>query len=1191
MKKNHNFYKSINISAFIKNILILCIFYFFTFQSSFAQLNNDKLKNDKIDKDKLTEQLNNKPFTFMENKGQWPEEVLFMANTKSLRAWITKKAMVFEQFEENKNASNNPFEDTLRNKEIKTHVTGLEFVNPKQVKVQKFNPIVTKYNFMIGNDPSKHAKDVAAFENVKIENIYEGIDMKYYFDNGELRYDYIVKPNADPNQIELEIKGGDSFRIVNGELIIETSLNPVIKKELFAYQNDKLDNTKKNKVNSEFTLIGNKLKFNIGNYDKTQELVIDPIVWSGFLFNGFVANSSNLRDMLINDNYETLFIGSTNSNSFPEYYGTGTSGGFDLVFGLFTNQANHSYSTFFGGNSDEEGTSFDYYKVGYNYRLCITGYTKSNNIPIDNLNGNYYNNLRYGATTTFFATFDYNQFGATLLYSTYLKNADNDEQYLKNSDLRVNSEGKIFISSTTNKSITPAFTELNQITSQNHTITNSNYKGCIYSFEPTMNGLNLNYNCVFSSLFSGNNLTTISTIDIDEKNNIYIAGISKSLANTFNFTNNSYRKTQNPLFVGNRYVFFTKLNFSTNLNIQYNSILFEETIANPTENIYANDIFYYNNRVVIAGSNHKNNNLVFVNAFDNTRSMIDLSLQEAYLSVVELNNQGTNDLIYSSYFGGTEVDGFLQGSVIHDVDYNPYCDKIIFVGSTISELNDYTGTIGSNATFSQRFNLFAGVVDLSLSNVNTLTELGYANADPSNFRQEFGIAISYDKMLGGFKTLSQNRQNFIIRTNSNLSCEMPCPCTEDRDDWITINSITDSPDCLGQCKIIVNFSIPSQYQNCYLYYDVNVVLYDNVDSEFENINIVNQNVNLNHPILNICVPPGVNYEITIILHRYSNDPSACIITRNIYCPIDPEPQTACKPDCPEDNWVTQEDILVPLAGCPGCMMNISYVSRKACNGSYQDIQVTNIDLIKNNPNGDCDACTREQIYQQAIREIIEDNAMGFEPLNGTTGCFTNWRISMASCWATYYVYSWSPSSPLPKIIKRLSPCNSECCSRAMRVCRNNQGVVTIEELGLIGTYANCDNVTKLVPGGGTASTTAPCEFTCDVLEGMNLEYFKQSENYEDLTEEYSNQIRNTKVILNSYNDNNNIYLDIKEKNFVNLTVKIYNLNGSLIKDKKFNKNQISIPITIEINELISNFYFYEIIVDGITIQTNKFIKE
>lgn len=68
-------------------------------------------------------------------------------------------------------------------------------------------------------------------------------------------------------------------------------------------------------------------------------------------------------------------------------------------------------------------------------------------------------------------------------------------------------------------------------------------------------------------------------------------------------------------------------------------------------------------------------------------------------------------------------------------------------------------------------------------------------------------------------------------------------------------------------------------------------------------------------------------------------------------------------------------------------------------------------------------------------------------------------------------------------------------------------------------------------------------------------------------------------------------MDIKEKNFENLTVKIYNLNGSLIKNKAFIKNQIVNPITIEINELISNFYFYEIIVDGITIQTNKFIKE
>lgn len=66
---------------------------------------------------------------FIENLGQWPDEVLFMANTKSLRAWITTKGMVFEQFENTKS----------ENKEIKAHTVMLEYINPSKIDISKAN--------------------------------------------------------------------------------------------------------------------------------------------------------------------------------------------------------------------------------------------------------------------------------------------------------------------------------------------------------------------------------------------------------------------------------------------------------------------------------------------------------------------------------------------------------------------------------------------------------------------------------------------------------------------------------------------------------------------------------------------------------------------------------------------------------------------------------------------------------------------------------------------------------------------------------------------------------------------------------------------------------------------------------------------------------------------------------------------
>jgi hypothetical protein len=53
-------------------------------QVTMGQINSNKIKQS---------------YSFIENKGQWDSDVLFLAKSNSLRVWITKKTMVIEQFE------------------------------------------------------------------------------------------------------------------------------------------------------------------------------------------------------------------------------------------------------------------------------------------------------------------------------------------------------------------------------------------------------------------------------------------------------------------------------------------------------------------------------------------------------------------------------------------------------------------------------------------------------------------------------------------------------------------------------------------------------------------------------------------------------------------------------------------------------------------------------------------------------------------------------------------------------------------------------------------------------------------------------------------------------------------------------------------------------------------------------------
>ena len=64
-----------------------------------------------------------------------------------------------------------------------------------------------KTNYFIGNDPEKWQTDVPNYEKVKYSKVYDGVDLVYYGNNQHLEYDFVVAPNADPDQIKLKFDG------------------------------------------------------------------------------------------------------------------------------------------------------------------------------------------------------------------------------------------------------------------------------------------------------------------------------------------------------------------------------------------------------------------------------------------------------------------------------------------------------------------------------------------------------------------------------------------------------------------------------------------------------------------------------------------------------------------------------------------------------------------------------------------------------------------------------------------------------------------------------------------------------------------------------------------------------------------------------------------------------------------------
>ncbi len=76
-------------------------------------------------------------------------------------------------------------------------------------------------NYFIGNDPSQWRSNIPQFARVQYREVYPGVNLAFYGNQGRLEYDFDVKPGSDPRQIELNFKGAKSLNIApNGDLVL-----------------------------------------------------------------------------------------------------------------------------------------------------------------------------------------------------------------------------------------------------------------------------------------------------------------------------------------------------------------------------------------------------------------------------------------------------------------------------------------------------------------------------------------------------------------------------------------------------------------------------------------------------------------------------------------------------------------------------------------------------------------------------------------------------------------------------------------------------------------------------------------------------------------------------------------------------------------------------------------------------------
>lgn len=365
---------------------------------------------------------------FIENKGQWEGDFVYRAAHNGGDIFLHKNGyrMLLEHDDNAELRSHIKHGDELEKIEFKYHAYDMVWINSKS------NPEVISskhesfyYNYFLGNDPGKWHSNIHPCRVIEYKNIYNGIDARLSSSSGNAKIDYIVKANANPQDIQINYLGVDAISIEKNKLIITTSVGQIIELEPYSYQ---IINNERKIVPTIYSLKDGVIQFHFPKgYNKNYDLIIDPEVsfasltgsisdnWgfaatydqSGNLYGGGIVSGNEYPVTL--GAFQTTYAGGTSGSSMPCDIGVSkfSSDGTTLM-----------YSTFIGGTQNDYPHSMIVDNSG---NLYISGKTSSSNFPT--VSGSY-DVVHNGGFDMF--VLKLNNLGSSLMASTYFGGTGDD---------------------------------------------------------------------------------------------------------------------------------------------------------------------------------------------------------------------------------------------------------------------------------------------------------------------------------------------------------------------------------------------------------------------------------------------------------------------------------------------------------------------------------------------------------------------------------------------------------------------------------------------------------------------------------------------------------------------------------------------------------------------------------------------
>lgn len=313
------------------------------------------------------------PLTFVPNTGQTNLNVLYHSHGTGCRIFFTPDTAVFVFLA-----------GPLRKEQpARGLALALQFIgaNP-DVKVEGRLRETGKVNYFKGDNAGKWHTNLSTYKEVAYRGLWPGIDLIFSELNGQIRYQYVLAPGANWEDIRIAYAGANKLTLdEKGNLLINSPIGMLINQHPQSYQEFEGNSMPvETRFFPEQEVNGKNIYcFKVGeNYDPGYPLIMTQVLdYSSFqgesdYENGFAVDASG-------NVYITGHAAVINFPTIPGAFNISYNRLYDaFMTKLCADRSRLIYSTYLGGSGNDFGNEITVDAAGNAY---VTGYTTSSNFP------------------------------------------------------------------------------------------------------------------------------------------------------------------------------------------------------------------------------------------------------------------------------------------------------------------------------------------------------------------------------------------------------------------------------------------------------------------------------------------------------------------------------------------------------------------------------------------------------------------------------------------------------------------------------------------------------------------------------------------------------------------------------------------------------------------------------------------